>query len=127
MNYMPFIFMFTHAWSLHFPLKKKGNKKKTKENKKGHTTFLVTCVGYQDNGYKPTMLGLYTHLSKKKIENHVNVVPNAWLTRKMMFLRASQSHNYICYAYHEHTSVIHLYDRLLKYCQSKFLFLGLWG
>jgi len=68
MNYMPFIFMFTHAWSLHFPLKKKGNKKKTKENKKGHTTFFVTCVGYHDNGYKPTMLGLYTHLSKKKLK-----------------------------------------------------------
>jgi len=46
------------------------------------TTFLVTCVGYHEDGYKPTMLGLYTHFSIKKkmmIENHVNVVPNAWL------------------------------------------------
>jgi len=64
---------------------------------------------------------------KKMIENHVNVVPNAWLTSKMMVLQASQSHNYICHAYHEYALVIHLYDRLLKYSQSKFLFLGLWG
>ena len=61
------------------------------------------------------------------IEDHANVVPNAWLTRKMMVPRASQSHNYICYAYHEYALVIHIFDRLLKYCQSKFLFLGLWG
>ena len=41
--------------------KQKNNKSKKKVNIKGHTTFLVTCVGYHDNGYKPTMLGLYTH------------------------------------------------------------------
>ena len=101
---------------------KKGNKKNKKKTKKeSHTIFLVTCVGYHDNGYKPTMLGLYTYFSKKKIENHVNVVPNAWITRKMMVLQSSQSHNYICCAYHEYALVIHLYDRLSKYWQSKLL------
>ena len=44
--------------------------------------FLVTCVGYHDDGYKPTMLELYTYFSWKMIENHVNMIPNAWLTRK---------------------------------------------
>ena len=51
---------------------------------KVYTIFLVTCVGYHDDSYKQTMLGLYTHLSLKKnmIENHMSMVPNAWLTRK---------------------------------------------
>ena len=55
--------------------KKKAKKKTTKRQKKTrtkkqqekvmkvYTTFLVTCVGYHDDGYKPTMLGLYTHFS----------------------------------------------------------------
>jgi len=59
---------------LHFPLQKQKNKKKGKtqkkdkkkrEQKESHTTFLVTSVRYHDDGYKPTMLGLYTHFSKK--------------------------------------------------------------
>jgi len=64
--------MFIHAWSLHFPLQKQ-NKKKQKRNKqkqkkvtmknKVYTTFLVTCVGYHDDSYKQTMLGLYTYFS----------------------------------------------------------------
>jgi len=33
---------------------------------KVYATFLVTCVGYHDDGYKPTMSGLYTHLSLKR-------------------------------------------------------------
>jgi len=49
---------------------------------KVYTIFLVTCVGYHDDGYKPTMLELYTYFSWKMIENHVNMIPNAWLTRK---------------------------------------------
>ena len=90
-----------------FLCKKRGgtkqNKKKKQnkiEQKESHTTFLVTCVGYHDNGYKPTMLGLYTHFSRKKFENHVNVVPNAWLTRKMMVPRASYINLIIVFAMH---------------------------
>jgi len=50
------------------------SRKKTKRSKKGekkesHTAFLVACVGYHDDGYKPTMLGLYTHLYKKIEKN----------------------------------------------------------
>ena len=68
-------------------IEKAKNKTKQKQKKvtlkyESHTTFLVTCVGYHDDGHKPTMLGLYTHLSKKMIENHVNMVPSAWLIRK---------------------------------------------
>jgi len=64
---------------------------------KVHTTFLVTCVGYHDDSYKPTMLGLYARFSKKMIENHV---PNAWLTRKMMVPRASHVNPIISFAMH---------------------------
>jgi len=32
---------------------------------KVYTTFLVTCVGYHDDSYKQTMLGLYTHFTEK--------------------------------------------------------------
>ena len=66
--------------------------------------------------YTPISLG------KKMIENHVNVVPNAWLTRKMMVLQASESHNYMCHAYHEYALVIHLHDRLLKVLPIKISF-----
>ena len=84
--------MFTHTWSLHFPLQKKQkekNKRKSQWSMKVYTTFLVTCVGYHDDSCKQTMLGLYTHFSWKMIENHVNMVTNAWLTKKMMVLKAS--------------------------------------
>ena len=47
-NCTPFVFMFAHAWSLHFPLQ---NKKRG--SVKIHTTFLVACVRY----HEPTMLG----------------------------------------------------------------------
>ena len=40
-------------------------KKEQQEVMKVYTTFLVTCVGYHNDGYQPTMLGLYTHFSKK--------------------------------------------------------------
>ena len=78
-----------HAWSwhkvvhvLHFPKKKTNyknkNKKRTKRKSQWslnvHTTFLVTCVGYH--------VGIIHPFLKKMIENNVNVVPNAWLTRK---------------------------------------------
>ena len=39
---------------------KKTKNKKKREQKESHTTFLVTCVGYHDKGYRPTMFGLYT-------------------------------------------------------------------
>jgi len=45
---------------------KQKQKHKNREQKESHTTFLVTCVGYHDDGYKPTMLGLYTYFSIKK-------------------------------------------------------------
>jgi len=45
--------------------KQKQKNKKKREQKESHTTFLVTCVGYHDDVYKPTMLGLFTHFSKK--------------------------------------------------------------
>ena len=32
---------------------------------KVYATFLVTCVGYHDDGCEPTMFGSYTHFSKK--------------------------------------------------------------
>ena len=73
--------------------KKKTNKNKRKNKKKVtmknevYTTFLVTCVGYHDDSNKQTMWGLYTHVSLKMIENHVNMVPNAWLSRKEWFFR----------------------------------------
>ena len=66
---------------------------------KVYTTFLGTCVGYHDDSYKQTMLGLYTYFSGKMIENHMNMVPNALLTRKEGSSGVSyQSHNYICHA-----------------------------
>jgi len=43
--------------------KNKNKNKKKREQKESHTAFLVTCVGYHDDGHKPTMLGLYTHFS----------------------------------------------------------------
>jgi len=46
--------------------KQRNNKKKVPMKHESHTTFLVTCVGYHDDGYKPTKLGLYTHFSKNK-------------------------------------------------------------
>ena len=55
---------------------------------------------YHDDSYKQTMLGLYTHFSRKMIENHVNMVPNALLTRKLKGGSSGvscQSHNYICH------------------------------
>ena len=43
----------------------------------------------------------YTPISlEKKFENHVNVVPNAWLTRKMMVPRASHINLIISFAMH---------------------------
>jgi len=43
----------------------------------------------------------YTPISlKKMIENHVNVVPNAWLTRKMMVPRASHVNLRIAFVVH---------------------------
>ena len=58
----------------------------------------------------------YTPISlKKMIENHVNVVPNAWLTRKMMVRRASHVDLIITFAMHKYAQVIHLYDMLSKY------------
>ena len=45
--------------------KKKRTKRRSQWSMEVHTTFLVTCVGYHDDGYNPTMLGLYTHFSKK--------------------------------------------------------------
>jgi len=106
---------------------KKNENKKTKKTKESHTTFIVTCVGYHNDGYKPTMLGLYAHFSLKMIENHVNMVPNAWLTRKMMVLQASHVDLIITFAMHKYALVIHLYDMLSKYWRSKLSFLGLWG
>jgi len=49
---------------LAFSSAKKNAKKK--RAKRSYTTFLVTCVGYHDDGCKPTMFGLYTHFSIKK-------------------------------------------------------------
>ena len=108
-------------------------KTKKKEQKRSHH-ILSFMFGYHDDGYKPTMLGLYTHLSWKKgwkkiIKNHVNVVPNAWLTRKMVVPRASHVNLIIAFSMHKHkhARVIHLYEMWLTYWRSKFLFLGLWG
>jgi len=68
---------------------------------KVYTAFLVTCIGYHDDSYKQTMLGLYTHFSLKKvIENHVNMVPNALLTRKRVVLQASQVDLIITFVMH---------------------------
>jgi len=55
----------SHA--LHFPLQKqkRKQKKEQKDVMKVYTTCLVTCVGYHDDGYEPTMLGLYTRFCKK--------------------------------------------------------------
>ena len=61
---------------------KRKNKKKVTMKNEVYATFLVTCVQYHDDCYTQTMLGLYTHFFKKMIENHVNMVPNALLSRK---------------------------------------------
>jgi len=55
------------------------------------------------------------------------MVPNAWLTRKWGFIRHLKPYNYIWHAHHEYARVIHCCKMWLKYYQSKFLFLGLWG
>ena len=61
------------------------NKKKVIMKNEVYTTFLDTCVGHHDDNYKLSMFGLYTNFSWKIFENHVNMVPNAWLTRKGWF------------------------------------------
>jgi len=96
-NYIHSIFIVRMLCSLmHDPcifLCKKNKKKRTERKSqwslKVYTAFLVTCIGYHDDSYKQTMLGLYTHFSWKMIENHVNMVPNALLIRKMVVLWAS--------------------------------------
>ena len=42
----------------------------------------------------------YTPISKKMIENHVNMVPNAWLTRKMVVPKASHVNPIIAFVMH---------------------------
>jgi len=64
---------------------KKGTERKSQWSMKVYTAFLVTYVGYHDDSYKQIMFGLYAHFSWKMIENHVNIVPNALLTRKGWF------------------------------------------
>jgi len=113
--------------------KGKQNKAKTKKKrtKRSHTTFLVTCVGYHDNGYRPTLLGLYTHFSKKMkmIENDVNMVPNAWFTRKVVVPRASHANLIIAFSMHSismpESFISMMCGRSIG--NQKFLFLGLWG
>ena len=80
--------------------KKKGIERKSQWNMKVYTAFLVTCVGYHDDSYKQTMLGLYTYFSWKMIENHMNMVPNALLTKKWVVLRASHVNLIITFVMH---------------------------
>ena len=100
-NHMPYVVISRMLYSLiHDPntqllmpciFQKKKTKKKSLWSVKVYTTFLVTCVGYHDDSYKQTMLGLYTCFSWKMIENHVNMVPNTLLTRKGWFFRRLKS------------------------------------
>ena len=57
----------------------------------------------------------------------VNMVPNAWLTRKWCFF--GHLNFIITFSMHslKHARVIHPYEMLLKYWRSKLPFPGLWG
>ena len=77
------IFIICTSYSLIFLCKKKGGEgeQKRRAKRKSQPCWDYTPISLKKKG----ML----------IQNHVNMVPNAWLTRKMMALRASPSHNYI--------------------------------
>ena len=70
-NYIHSIFTIRMLCSLvHYPCiflceikNKKRTKRKSQWSMKVYTAFLVTCVGYHDDSYKQTMLGLYFHFS----------------------------------------------------------------
>ena len=71
--------------------KQKKTKKNTKESHVLGTMRMAINL----------LCGDYTPISlKKMIENHVNVVPNAWLTRKMMVPRASHVNLIIAFSVH---------------------------
>ena len=78
-NYIPFVFMFAHAWSLRFPLQKKGKAWKFMMHSWLHVlgTMSQPCWDHRP-------------ISKKKKNTNnktkwLNMVPNAWLTRKWCF------------------------------------------
>jgi len=85
------ILAFSYAKKNKKKIKKQEKKNKKKVTMKNEVYTIVTCVGYHADSYKQTMLGIYTHFSSKMIENHVNMVPNALLTRKWWFFRRLRS------------------------------------
>ena len=84
-SYMFFAYLLFSCLLMHDPCVFLCKTKTKKGSMKVHTAFLVACVRYHEDSYKQTTLGLYIHFSWKIIENHVNMVPNALLTRKWWF------------------------------------------
>jgi len=69
---IPFVFLFAHAWSLHFPLQNE-NKKRKHEN--SHCILSCMCTVPWANH-----VGIINPFRLKT--KWLNMVPNAWLTKK---------------------------------------------
>ena len=113
-NCIPFVFMFAHAWSLRFPLQ---NKKKGKHE---NSWCILSCIYSVPWANHVGIINPF-HLKTKWL----NMVPNAWLTRKWCFF--GHLNFIITFSLHslKYAQVIHPYEMLLKYWRSEFPFLGL--
>ena len=111
-------FMFAHAWSLCFPLQNKNKQRGGKHEKSWCILSCIYSVPWSNH------VGIINPFNLKT--KWLNMVPNAWLTRKWCFLE--HLNFIITFSMHslKYARAIHPYEMLLKYWRSELPFLGLW-